>query len=202
MSTWPTKIKSLTVFRKEYTISFFIVREYVLKYEQQPHCLPKDGYFLSTYRLHREDECKAFFEKINSPSYRELIKTEPIQYIIKVGHGAHRSQGVFLLDAHEEEKLKGEYGMNGENCGKINQSLLAQTYLGNPLLVDGDRKLDFRVYFLVSSVNPLIAFYHEGVIRVSLYKFNKTSTDVRIETWANYCREAYISLIHICQTKK
>jgi hypothetical protein len=92
----------------------------------------------------------------------------------------HASMGVFLLDPQEEKKLKRTYGKYGENCGKAKKSMLAQTYLANPLLVNGDKKIDFRAYLLVASVNPLIAYYHEGLARVSLYKYDKHSTDVKI----------------------
>jgi len=151
--------------------------EYAAKYQDRPQCFSKDKYFLNTFRLQNEAECKAFFDRINSPEYKELIKTDPLQYIIKIGHGVHASLGVFLLDEKEETTLRKKYGDNGENCGKVQQSLLAQTYLGNPLLVNGRKKLDFRAFLLVASMDPLIAYYHDGVMRVSFHDFDKNSTN-------------------------
>lgn len=37
-------------------------------------------------------------------------------------------------------------------------------------------KFDLRVYMLISSVNPLKIYYHDGFLRVSLKKYDKYST--------------------------
>src|SRR5947209_7909508 len=100
--------------------------------------------FLNTLRLYDEEECKSFFTKINSKEYQESLKTNPIQYIIKIGRAAHASTGIFLLDSQQESELKAKYEQNGKNCGHIKDSLLAQTYLNNPLLVNIDKKIDIR----------------------------------------------------------
>jgi len=47
----------------------------------------------------------------------------------------------------------------------------------NPLLLDLNNKFDFRVYMLVASTNPTIAFYHDGFLRVSLKTYDKNSKD-------------------------
>lgn len=156
------------------------VIEYAKRYEDKPQCFNLDMFFPRTYRLANKEECTTFFNIINSEEYRKSLQQEPIQYIIKVGHLVHASMGVFLLDSDEETKLKSLYGPSGENCGNVTKSLLAQTYLKNPLLVNGDRKIDFRGYLLVSSVTPLIAYYHEGLARVSIHKYDKFSTDRKI----------------------
>ena len=70
----------------------------------------------------RENEYKTFFKKINSKGYKESLKKEAIQYGIKVGVGAHKSQGVFLLDKVEGKKLNKEYSF-GRRCGKEKRSL-------------------------------------------------------------------------------
>ena len=41
-----------------------------------------------------------------------------------------------------------------------------------------DRKFDFRIYMLVASTNPLIVYYHDGFLRISLTKYDKNSTKV------------------------
>ena len=60
-------------------------------------------------------------------------------------------------------------------CGKLKQSLVAQKYISNPLLLDRGNKFDFRIYMLVASVNPLIVYYHDGFLRVSLSTYDKFS---------------------------
>jgi len=97
--------------------------------------------------------------------------------MLKVGHGSHKGDGVHLLDANRTKQLQMEY-KNSADCGKIDTPLLAQSYITNPLLLDKGNKFDFRIYMLVASTNPLIAFYHDGFLRVSLTPFNKSSSDV------------------------
>jgi len=73
--------------------------------------------------------------------------------------------------------MKKLYGSKGQKCGKITKSLVGQTYVTNPLLLDLNNKFDFRVYMLVASTNPTIVFYHDGFLRVSLKVYNKNSND-------------------------
>lgn len=37
------------------------------------------------------------------------------------------------------------------------------------------RKFDFRIYMMVASTKPLIMFYHDGFLRISLLKYEKNS---------------------------
>ena len=101
-----------------------------------------------------------------------------MQYLLKIGHGAHQAAGVFIVDDKETRWLNKEY-QKGKRCGEETMNLLSQTYITNPLLLDRDNKFDFRVYMLISSTNPLIAYYHDGFLRVSLNSFNKSSADVK-----------------------
>jgi len=81
------------------------------------------------------------------------------------------------LDRAQTLKIKKLYGSRGSLCGKITRSLVAQTYVTNPLLLDLNNKFDFRVYMLIASTNPTIVYYHDGFLRVSLKTYNKNSRD-------------------------
>jgi len=50
----------------------------------------------------------------------------------------------------------------------------------NPLLLDKGNKFDFRMYLLITSTNPTIAFYHDGFLRVSLDTYDKFSTEKNV----------------------
>lgn len=126
-----------------------------------------------------KEECKIFFRELNSQEYKASLTKEPLQYLIKIGQGFHKSKGVFLLDDYEINYLNLKYN-NGLACGTVSDSLLAQRYITNPLLLDLNNKFDFRIYMLVASTNPLIVYYHDGFLRVSLTPYNKYSTDVRL----------------------
>jgi len=153
-----------------------MVNDYAKKYENKPQCFNKHMYFPYAYRLNNQTECTQFFAEINSPEYHQLKKTEPVPFIIKIGWGAHRGDGVFLFDDAKETSIRETY-QNGEICGENKKDLLAQKYIPNPLLLDLNNKFDFRMYMLVASVNPVIAFYHDGFLRVSLGIYDKDSKE-------------------------
>jgi len=154
------------------------VDNYAQVYQDQglEKCFNKHTFFPFSYRLYIKGECEKFFEKINSNAYKKSLIKEPIQYLVKLGYGAHRANGVFLLDKNYTVYMNELYD-NGDKCGKSTDSVIAQTYITNPLLLDKDNKFDFRVYMLVASTNPLIVYYHDGFLRVSLETYNKNSDD-------------------------
>jgi len=154
------------------------VDNYAAKYEEQglSRCFNKHTFFPFSYRLYIEDECLAFFDEITSQKYIDSLSVEPIQYLVKLGYGAHRAKGVFLLDQAYTKEVKELYD-DGKLCGKFNKSLIAQTYVTNPLLLDKNNKFDFRVYMLVASTNPMIVYYHDGFLRVSLQEYDKFSSN-------------------------
>lgn len=157
------------------------VNQYEKRFEDKPECFASEIFFPKSYRLFDKEECDKFFEIINSADYEQAFNTNSYQYLIKIGQGAHRASGVFLLNQEYVEELKNAYDM-GEACGEISMNLVAQTYIQNPLLLDKNNKFDFRVYMLIASVNPMIAYYHDGFLRVSLETYDKFSnvTDVHL----------------------
>jgi hypothetical protein len=67
---------------------------------------------------------------------------------------------------------------NGQLCGEVMDNLLAQKYVSNPDLIEG-HKYDFRIYLLIASTDPLIVYYHDGFLRLSMLKYDKFSDDVK-----------------------
>jgi len=99
--------------------------------------------------------------------------------LIKIGTGSHKAEGVYLFDEKKTGEVVSQF-KNGELCGIQDSTLMAQKYIGNPLLLDMNNKFDIRVYLLIASTNPVIAFYHDGYLRVSVNPFDKFSKDVKL----------------------
>jgi len=163
-----------SLFRKDSVINAF--KAYADKYEGKPQCFDRSKLFPQAYRLYDQVECENFFTMINSADYQESLIDEPLQYLLKIGHGSHKSQGIFLMDQDLTTFVNSHFE-NGAMCGVENHSLIAQSYVKNPLLLDRDNKFDFRVYMLIASTNPFIVYYHDGFIKVSINSYEKSSND-------------------------
>jgi len=155
-----------------------LVGSYALRYANKPsQCFDKSKFSPPTFRLYKKNECQEFFSIIAKPEFQEKLKKNEFQYIVKIGAGSARGEGVYLLDEEELDNIRSEFGKNGESCGKKNLNRLAQTYISNPLLLQLHNKFDFRVYFLLSSVDPLIGYYRDGFLRITLRAYNANSND-------------------------
>ena len=97
--------------------------------------------------------------------------------MLKIGYGAHRANGVFMFD-DEKEKMVMDVYKNGSECGNNMSSIVLQKYIYNPLLLEG-HKFDFRIYMLIASTNPLILYYHDGFLRLSLHLYDPSSSEVK-----------------------
>lgn len=153
------------------------VTDYMKKYEDRPQCLNYDKFFPKTLQLFDRAQCKEFFQHLLSPEYAKLKEERKILYIKKIP-GTHRGEGVQPLDLDEELKVQKQYN-NGELCGKIRDNVLMQHYVHNSLLLHG-RKFDFRMYLLIASANPIIAYYHDGFLRVTLAEYDANSKDKKV----------------------
>ena len=151
---------------------------YVKRYKEKPQCFNETTYFPKTWLLRKQDECKDFFEILNSQEYQQLKAERTIVYIRKIGRLVHMGEGVQPVNEEEEAHLRSLYG-NGELCGQVVGDYLVQHYIHNPLLLNG-HKFDFRMYLLVASTNPLIAYYHDGFLRVSISPYDVTSDDKKV----------------------
>lgn len=125
-----------------------------------------------------KEECLGFFKELGTEKYKIEKERDTYVFIEKIGYGAHRGKGVFIFDEEREQMAKLKYA-DGQKCGEVSESTVMQKYIADPLLLEG-HKFDFRIYMLIASVNPMILYYHDGFIRLSLHFYDKNSTEVNI----------------------
>ena len=159
--------------------------DYIRRYRQakQEKCFREGTYFPLSFRLYDEQECKAYFKYIDTPEHQKETKISEVQFVLKVGFGVHRGAGVYLIDTPTENRLRANYS-NGELCGQVQDNLITQKYIYDVMTIDdvkgkGGYKFDFRIYMMVVSIDPLIIFYHDGFLRVSLFRYSLDNLDYR-----------------------
>ena len=163
------------LYRKDYVGQALV--DFAKIYETRPTCFNFDKYFPKTWMLRDESQCLIFFEEFNSPYYQELKEERNVVYFRKIGADVHEGQGVFPVTDAEEINIRNIY-KNGTLCGKVKFNNLIQYNVYNPLLVK-NRKFGFRSFMLVASSNPVIAYYHDGYLRLSLDEYNAQSKDIK-----------------------
>ena len=152
--------------------------KYMEQYKDRPQCLNYDKFFPHTMFLYNKEDCIQFFNILESAQYKQLKRDRSIIYIRKIGAGAHSGTGVQPVNDEEELTLKKTFN-NGQLCGEVKTNFIIQHYVHNPLLLNGN-KFDFRMYMLVASTNPLMAYYHDGFLRVSLAAYDVKSNDKKV----------------------
>lgn len=162
-----------SLYRKDYVADSLTA--YTEKYQSKPHCFNADKFFPKTWSLQNAEQCKKFFEEFNSDRYQQLKEEHKILYFRKIGWGVHEGKGVFPVNDQEEASIREMY-KNGELCGKVNNRYLMQAAIQDPLLING-HKADFRIPMLIASTNPMIVYYHDGFMRVSLEAWDPESEE-------------------------
>lgn len=83
-------------------------------------------------------------------------------YIIKPNK-LSRGRGIYLVDSHEQIKIKDDDG-----C-------IVSDYVDNPMTLKG-HKYDLRIYVFVTSFDPLRVYvYNEGMARLATEKYDAAS---------------------------
>jgi len=161
--------------RKDYVADSLF--KYAQYYKSRPTCFSYDQYFPKTFVLKDKAQCKEFFEEFNGPVYQRLKKERNVVYFRKIGANAHEGSGVFPVINAEEGKIHKLYE-SGAKCGAVKDNNLIQYNVHNPLLFE-NRKFGFRMFMLLASVNPVIAYYHDGYARLSIDEYNPNSNATR-----------------------
>ena len=163
------------MYRKDFVGQALV--DYAKGYTSRPECFNFEKYFPKTWVLVDADQCRNFFAEFNSEHYQNLKKERKVVYFRKIGANVHEGKGVFPVTDEEELKIRKLY-KNGTACGLVKDNNLIQYNVHNPLLLE-NRKFGFRSFLLVASTNPVIAYYHDGYLRLSLDEYDSGSKEAK-----------------------
>jgi hypothetical protein len=149
---------------------------YADSFKDRPQCFNYDSLFPQTWVLYDKAQCQEFFNILKSEDYAQKKAIQRIVFIRKIGANAHRGKGVFPVNQEEEDYLKKLY-REGAGCGIVKHNNVVQTFVNDALLINDFYKFDFRVFMLVASTNPMIGYYHDGYIRISLIPYNSSNAE-------------------------
>jgi len=151
----------------------------------------KVNHFPGNKGLVRKDLIKSNFERTMKLGRKaaEAFNILPETYIlpkeiskfIEVFYEAHEREGplnIWIVKPVGKSRGRGISLINDIGGLKYAETMVAQKYLKNPLLLNG-YKFDMRIYVLVTSLNPIEAFvYKEGFARLSTVPFNLNVADL------------------------
>jgi len=150
-----------------------LYKDYNDHFKPKPECQP--NLMPESFMMDNVTQCREFFEHLNSKLYKAEKKKYSIVYIYKLLNHVHGGKAVMVFDDELEEETRKKFN-NGKKCGQFESQLLMQRYLNNPFLVMG-HKFDFRVFCMIASTDPLIVYYHDGYLRVSLSEYSPDSKE-------------------------
>jgi tubulin polyglutamylase TTLL1 len=173
---------------------------YGQKYWNKSDCFPTDRYFLKSYLLDDPNECTEFFKYVQTPKYHHKREEECALFISK-DVDARDGTGLKLLQADNEmELLKKYYG--GKACGDIDDPIIVEKYLPNPLLVN-KRKFEIRTFALISSSNPLIVyFFKDAFVHFALKEYDACDEDLNAHIPTKEITNSFIKKLSSIEKKK
>ncbi|CAF3848799.1 unnamed protein product [Rotaria sp. Silwood1] len=137
--------------------------------KRSPQFLPLNQFVPETFKLDEKNDRDAFFNT-HKPGDVWICKPS----------GLNQGKGIYLV--RDIESLKSKFAEMDSMDKKKQISMkpmkrVIQRYIMNPLLVQG-KKFDIRCYMLISTVKPLLIFYHSGYIRLSMFDFDNYDEDL------------------------
>lgn len=91
---------------------------------------------------------------------------------------ASRGRGVTMLGPRSRELRDLRDELATADGGKTKKSHIVQRYITNEWTFRG-HKCDLRVYVLVASVEPLVVYYHDGIVRTAVGLHDEENFDSR-----------------------
>ncbi|CAF4809492.1 unnamed protein product [Rotaria sp. Silwood1] len=138
-------------------------------FKRPSHFLPLNQFVPETFKLDEKYDRDTFF---NTHKPGDVWICKP--------NGLNQGKGIYLV--RDIDELKEKFSEIDALDKKKQISIkpmkrIIQRYIMNPLLVQG-KKFDIRCYMLISTVKPLIALYHSGYIRLSIFDFDNNDENL------------------------
>jgi len=148
------------------------MNKYGKKFSNKLECFNFEKFKAVKWDLSIKKECEDFFKKLSATKDDSYIS-----FIRRTSVDSEGNESFQPINDSEENKLKATFD-NGKLCGsgKVSGNYMIQRFINNPLLVNG-HKFDTRVYMLIASTYPFIAYYHDGYARVSPYIYDSSVSE-------------------------
>lgn len=128
-----------------------VLRQYSMQHPSVSlHFLPE------TFLLYQKLDKERFLERLQNKGGMDL------PWVLKQTK-ASRGRGVTMLGPHSTELITLRDDLID---GPVKPGHIIQSYIKNEWTYQG-HKCDLRVYVLVASVDPLIVYYHDGIVRTA-----------------------------------
>uniref|UniRef100_A0A8C3IR64 Tubulin--tyrosine ligase-like protein 5 n=1 Tax=Chrysemys picta bellii TaxID=8478 RepID=A0A8C3IR64_CHRPI len=130
--------------------------------------IQKVNHFPRSYELTRKDR---LYKNVSRMQYTHGFKTFhilPQTFILPAEYqefcsSYSKDRGPWIVKPVASSRGRGVYLINNPNQISLEENILVSRYINNPLLID-DFKFDVRLYVLVTSYDPLVAYlYEEGL---------------------------------------
>mmetsp|Transcript_13023 Transcript_13023/g.19166 ORF Transcript_13023/g.19166 Transcript_13023/m.19166 type:complete len:522 (-) Transcript_13023:112-1677(-) len=135
-----------------------------------------------TYRLDEKEGLAAFKKRLYKQGGMD------IPWVLKKPN-VNQGKGIAMLGPNSKE-LKEVFDYVEEE--KEEQNYIIQRYVCNEMTFPPSRKFDFRIFWIVASLDPLVLMYHDGYVRVGNSDYNEgdfSSTTAHLTTHTGLSEE-------------
>ncbi|XP_034624373.1 tubulin polyglutamylase TTLL5 isoform X5 [Trachemys scripta elegans] len=146
--------------------------------------IQKVNHFPRSYELTRKDR---LYKNVSRMQYTHGFKTFhilPQTFILPAEYqefcsSYSKDRGPWIVKPVASSRGRGVYLINNPNQISLEENILVSRYINNPLLID-DFKFDVRLYVLVTSYDPLVAYlYEEGLARFATVRYDQGTKNIK-----------------------
>jgi len=158
------KAEGFTPYSKSSILSY--LNRYSKKFANKLECFALERFVPTTWDLSDKKQCESFFTKLSEEEASTV-------YMKRKAVKSNGEEKFDLMNGLEMTRLRTLYEEK-KICGMKNstEKHVIQRYVENPMLLNGS-KFNIRVYMLVASTNPIIAYYHDGYLSIAKDKFRE-----------------------------